>query len=208
MYEDDLQLGKLKENCLLLKLYRKLRKMFLSPRRKSNPQPSDLRWDTILYFTLGNWHNNVRRKRSASVYHRSLEPTSWGVSVSDGQWLHSTRMGFAFNEVDICSFMSLYVPSLSIWIRSCRQVWALFARALRNRILFVRNLILVSVIISHNTRQVYTLENAHGQYVRDVDFNPNKQYYLVTCGDDCKVKFWDTRNPNESIMILSDHSHW
>ena len=26
------------ENCLLLKLYRKLRKMFLSPRRESNPQ--------------------------------------------------------------------------------------------------------------------------------------------------------------------------
>ena len=26
IYEDDLQLGKLKENCLLLKLYRKLRK--------------------------------------------------------------------------------------------------------------------------------------------------------------------------------------
>ena len=41
MYEDDLQLGKLKENCLLLKLYRKLRKMFLSPRRELNPQPSD-----------------------------------------------------------------------------------------------------------------------------------------------------------------------
>ena len=30
------KLGKLKENCLLLKLYRKLRKMFLSPRRESN----------------------------------------------------------------------------------------------------------------------------------------------------------------------------
>ena len=42
MYEDDLQLGELKENCLLLKLYRKLRKMFLSPRRELNPQPSDL----------------------------------------------------------------------------------------------------------------------------------------------------------------------
>ena len=37
-----LQLGELKENCSLLKLYRKLRKMFLSPRRESNPQPSDL----------------------------------------------------------------------------------------------------------------------------------------------------------------------
>ena len=35
----------LKENCLLLKLYRKLRKMFLSHRRESNPQSSDLRWD-------------------------------------------------------------------------------------------------------------------------------------------------------------------
>ncbi|CAB3977676.1 TSSC1 isoform X1, partial [Paramuricea clavata] len=57
-------------------------------------------------------------------------------------------------------------------------------------------------------RQVYALDNAHGQCVRDVDFNPNKQYYLVTCGDDCKVKFWDTRNPNESLMVLSDHSHW
>ena len=38
-----LQLGKLKENCSLLKLYRKLRKMFLSSTRESNPQPSDLR---------------------------------------------------------------------------------------------------------------------------------------------------------------------
>ena len=37
----------MKENCLLLKLYRKLRKMFLSPRRKSNPQPSGLRWDAL-----------------------------------------------------------------------------------------------------------------------------------------------------------------
>ena len=36
MYEDDLQLGELKKNCLLLKLYRKLRKMFLSLRRESN----------------------------------------------------------------------------------------------------------------------------------------------------------------------------
>ena len=38
-----LQLGKLNENCSLLKLYRKLRKIFLSLRRESNPQSSDLR---------------------------------------------------------------------------------------------------------------------------------------------------------------------
>ena len=41
--KDDLQLCKLKENCLLLKPYRKLRRMYLCPRRESNPQPSDLR---------------------------------------------------------------------------------------------------------------------------------------------------------------------
>ena len=38
----------LKVNCSVLKLYRKLRKMFLSPRRESNPQHSDLRsWDAL-----------------------------------------------------------------------------------------------------------------------------------------------------------------
>lgn len=57
-------------------------------------------------------------------------------------------------------------------------------------------------------RQVYTIENAHGQLVRDLDFNPNKQYYIVSCGDDCKVKFWDIRNPTESLAVLSQHSHW
>ena len=37
---NDLQLGKLNVNCLLLKLNRKLRKMFLSPTRESNAQSS------------------------------------------------------------------------------------------------------------------------------------------------------------------------
>ena len=36
-----------KKNCLPFKLNRKLRKMFLSSRRESNPQPSDLRWDAL-----------------------------------------------------------------------------------------------------------------------------------------------------------------
>ncbi|XP_064605397.1 EARP-interacting protein homolog [Liolophura sinensis] len=55
---------------------------------------------------------------------------------------------------------------------------------------------------------VYTIENAHGQLVRDIDFNPNKQYYLSSCGDDCRVRFWDVRNPSEPLKVLSDHSHW
>jgi WD40 repeat protein len=57
-------------------------------------------------------------------------------------------------------------------------------------------------------RQTFQMEGAHGQLVRDLDFNPNRQYYLASCGDDCRVKFWDTRNCSEPLKILSDHSHW
>lgn len=56
--------------------------------------------------------------------------------------------------------------------------------------------------------QIYCIENAHGQLVRDLDFNPNKQYYLASCGDDCKVKFWDIRNVTEPVKTLEEHSHW
>ncbi|KAG9336180.1 hypothetical protein JZ751_002527 [Albula glossodonta] len=56
--------------------------------------------------------------------------------------------------------------------------------------------------------QIYCIENAHGQLVRDLDFNPNKQYYLASCGDDCKVKFWDVRNIGEPVKTLEEHSHW
>jgi hypothetical protein len=30
----------------------------------------------------------------------------------------------------------------------------------------------------------------------------------MTCGDDCRVKFWDVRKANECLKILTDHSHW
>ena len=57
-------------------------------------------------------------------------------------------------------------------------------------------------------RQTYCIENAHGQLVRDLDYNPNKQYYLASCGDDCKAKFWDVRNTTQPVKVLADHSHW
>ncbi|KAK2193354.1 hypothetical protein NP493_15g05042 [Ridgeia piscesae] len=57
-------------------------------------------------------------------------------------------------------------------------------------------------------QQVYIIENAHGQLVRDLDFNPNKQYYLASCGDDCKTRFWDIRHTDKPLVVLSDHSHW
>jgi len=49
---------------------------------------------------------------------------------------------------------------------------------------------------------------AHKFSVRDVDFNPNKQYILATCGDDCATRFWDIRNPSEALKEINEHSHW
>lgn len=63
-------------------------------------------------------------------------------------------------------------------------------------------------VLLPSASQIYCIENAHGQLVRDLDFNPNKQYYLASCGDDCKVKFWDTRNVTEPVKTLEEHSHW
>lgn len=49
---------------------------------------------------------------------------------------------------------------------------------------------------------------AHTQPVRDLDFNPNAQYYLASCGDDCEYKFWDVRNAKEPAIVMQPHSHW
>lgn len=57
-------------------------------------------------------------------------------------------------------------------------------------------------------QQAWQIESVHGQLVRELDFNPNRQYYLATCGDDCLAKFWDVRNPTAPVLVLDDHSHW
>jgi len=57
-------------------------------------------------------------------------------------------------------------------------------------------------------KTVWNFPKAHNFQIRDVDFNPNKQYYLATCGDDCITRFWDFRKPNEALKVLDCHSHW
>ncbi len=49
---------------------------------------------------------------------------------------------------------------------------------------------------------------AHRGAARDVDFNRSKPYYLVTCGEDRLVKFWDARKPSAPVKHLAGHTHW
>ena len=44
--------------------------------------------------------------------------------------------------------------------------------------------------------------------IRSLDFNPNKQYYLLTGGDDGMISIWDTRSCNEPVYSHRQHSHW
>ena len=57
-------------------------------------------------------------------------------------------------------------------------------------------------------KQAWTFENPGNQVVRSVDFNPNKQYYLVTGGDDAALRFWDIRHLKNALAVRNDHSHW
>ncbi|XP_055911425.1 EARP-interacting protein homolog [Eupeodes corollae] len=54
----------------------------------------------------------------------------------------------------------------------------------------------------------WSIDDAHGQLVRDVDCNPNKQCHILTGGDDGYLKIWDTRMAREPVFIRGDHSHW
>jgi len=57
-------------------------------------------------------------------------------------------------------------------------------------------------------KEIYNISQAHGQFVRDVDINPNKPWYFVSGGDDCKIKFWDQRKANTPLKTFTSHSHW
>ena len=45
-------------------------------------------------------------------------------------------------------------------------------------------------------------------FTRDAEFNPNKPHYLATAGDDCRIKFWDTRNVKAPLKEINTHTHW
>ncbi|CAG2158895.1 unnamed protein product [Oppiella nova] len=61
---------------------------------------------------------------------------------------------------------------------------------------------------STSNTNAWSIPNSHSQLVRDLDFNPNAQYYLSSCGDDCETRFWDVRNTTRPVLSLTNHSHW
>lgn len=54
----------------------------------------------------------------------------------------------------------------------------------------------------------WSIEEAHGQIVRDLDCNPNKHCHIVTSGDDGAIKIWDNRSTKEPVFVRNDHHHW
>ncbi|XP_045505417.1 EARP and GARP complex-interacting protein 1 isoform X1 [Colias croceus] len=57
-------------------------------------------------------------------------------------------------------------------------------------------------------KPAWSIDNAHRQLARDLDFNPNRQFHLASAGDDAALNIWDYRNGKEPIFSRTDHSHW
>lgn len=54
----------------------------------------------------------------------------------------------------------------------------------------------------------WSIEDAHSQYVRSIDCNPNKSYHFVSGGDDGFIKIWDCRKCKKPVFARNDHVHW
>lgn len=99
----------------------------------------------------------------------------------------------------LCCFGTKYY-----WVKICTinfhnfETFRIFAAPTKQKIFrYGNHLKKYEFIYSWDLRskeQSYLIESAHFQGVRDLDFNPNKMYDLVTSGDDCAIKFWDIRN--------------
>ncbi|KHN80667.1 Protein TSSC1 [Toxocara canis] len=66
----------------------------------------------------------------------------------------------------------------------------------------------VRAIDVRSLENVFAIKDANPPTVRNLDFNPNVQYTVATCGDDCRIALWDTRKTTEPLKTLHDHSHW
>lgn len=65
----------------------------------------------------------------------------------------------------------------------------------------------ISKYLFDNRKQL-EIQQAHEINIRCLDYNPNRPNYIVSGGDDCMARIWDTRNSKIPVKEISDHSHW
>jgi len=60
-----------------------------------------------------------------------------------------------------------------------------------------------------SSKLAFKCEGAHLFGARDVDYNPNVPYQVLTTGEDATLRFWDLRKLEKSIRALKGgHHHW
>lgn len=63
-------------------------------------------------------------------------------------------------------------------------------------------------IDTRTMKAAHTVEGAHSQRVRCLDYNPNKPYVVLSCGDDYALRYWDLRRAATPLLATKAHSHW
>ena len=66
-------------------------------------------------------------------------------------------------------------------------------------------------LVSIDTRTMkpaHSIADAHSQRLRGLDYNPNKPYVVLSCGDDYAIRYWDLRKPAAPLLATKAHSHW
>lgn len=60
-----------------------------------------------------------------------------------------------------------------------------------------------------SSRLAFKKDGVHLFGARDVDYNPNVDYQVVTSGEDGQLRFWDLRNLSKCLKALNNgHHHW
>uniref|UniRef100_A0A1I8ES35 WD_REPEATS_REGION domain-containing protein n=1 Tax=Wuchereria bancrofti TaxID=6293 RepID=A0A1I8ES35_WUCBA len=67
---------------------------------------------------------------------------------------------------------------------------------------------LVEGIDVRTMQKTFSIKNVNSPRVRNLDFNPNVEHIVATCGDDFRVTLWDIRKVDMPLKVLQDHRHW